>query len=106
GRSEAVESKQPDVVRRRAVDRKVGEDLSHDRAELVAVAREPGGDDCRWRVWVPVDEEVLVGGGLEEAGLQRHGRTCSVGEVTLGERAQWRLVLECRFARDRVRVAA
>ena len=30
---------------RRAVDREIGEDLADDRAELVAVAREPGADD-------------------------------------------------------------
>ena len=89
-----------------AVDREVGEDLADDRAELVAVAREPGADDCRWRVRVAVDEEVLVGGGLEEAGLERHGRPGAVGEVALGEGAERRLVLECGLPRDRVRVTA
>ena len=54
-------------------------------------------------VRVAVDEEVLVGRGLEEAGLERDGRPGAVGEVALGERAERRLVLERRLPRDRVR---
>ena len=58
------------------------------------------------RLRVAVDQEVLVRGGLEEARLERDRRPGAVGEVALGERAERRLVLERRLARDRVRVAA
>ena len=90
---------------RRALDGEVGEDLSDDRAELVAVPGEAGGDDGRRGVRVPVDEEVLVGRRLEEAGLERDGRARARGEVALGEGAERRLVGEGRVAFDAVRVA-
>src|SRR4029453_15166074 len=68
--------------------------------------REPGRDDGSRRARVPVDDEVLVGRGLEEARLQGDGRAGTVGEVAPREGARGLLVCGCRLAWDRVGIAA
>jgi SAM-dependent methyltransferase len=59
-RSEPVQTEEPDVVARGAVDREVGEDLADHRAELVAVEREPRADHGVTGLRVDVDDEVAV----------------------------------------------
>src|SRR5262249_34072048 len=103
---EPVESEEPDVVPRRTVERKVGQDLAHDRAELVAVAGEPGRHDGAVALRMQVDQDVLVGRRLEEAGLEGHGRAGALGEVAFRERPEGRLVGERRISVDRLWCAA
>ena len=89
----------------RPVDREIGEHLPDHRAELVAVAREAGGDDRRVRVGVAIDEEVLVGRELEQARLERDGRAGALWQIPRGELAEPGLVLDPRLARDVVGIA-
>jgi len=105
GAAEAVEPQEADVVARVAVGRKVGEDLADDGAELEAVAGEAAPDDDLRRVRQPVEDEVLVGAVLEEAGLERHRRPGAVREVALGELAEEPLVVGPRLPLELVRGA-
>ena len=81
GLEQAAEPEQLDVVPRPAVDGKVGEDLTDDRAKLEAMPGEARADDDRRRLGMAVDQEMLVRRRLEKARVFR----ASVGPAPSGK---------------------
>src|SRR5215211_4364769 len=82
---EPVEAEQGDVVAGESSFGEGGHDLTDDAGELETVSRAGRGDGDLRVVRVQVQDEVVVGGVGEHAGLQVHGRAGAVGEVSLGE---------------------
>ena len=93
GRIQASEPQELDVVAGGPIEREVGDDLADDGAELEAVAREAGCDDGGRALRMQVDEEMLVRAILEQACLEREGRSRAGREVALDEGAEQGLVL-------------
>lgn len=96
--AEAAEAEEADVVTRFTVESKVGEDLADDGAELEPATGEPCAEDHTFALWVPVEDEILVGRRLERTHRERERRACPVREVALHEWPQRRFVIRCRLA--------
>ena len=85
--SEAPQAEQFQMVLTVARLCQVGHDLPHDAAELEAMSREPSGDTDLRKRWMQVEDEMLVWGVGEEAGLERHRRPRGIGEIACREAA-------------------
>src|SRR5829696_6545031 len=75
---EPVEAEEGDVVAGKSSFGEVGHDLTDDAGELETVSRAGRGDGDLRVVRVQVQDEVVVGGVGEHAGLQVHGRAGAV----------------------------